>query len=95
MSEIKVTFGELAAAQQNVAATAQRISSRLDDLKRFVAPLAATWDGAAATDYQVKQKQWDTAAADLAQVLARIGAALGAANDNYQQVESANASRWQ
>ncbi|AEA27512.1 WXG100 family type VII secretion target [Pseudonocardia benzenivorans] len=95
MSEIKVTFGEIAAAQQNVAATAQRISGRLDELRRYLAPLAATWEGQAATDYRARQRQWDSAAADLASVLARIGAALGAANDNYQQVEQANARRWQ
>ncbi len=95
MSEIKVTFGELAVAQQNVAGTAQRIAAGLDELKRFLAPLAATWQGQAATDYQARQRQWDTAAADLASVLARIGVALGTAHENYQQVEQANARRWQ
>ncbi|NMI00411.1 WXG100 family type VII secretion target [Pseudonocardia acidicola] len=95
MSEIKVTFAELAVAQHNVAGTAQRIAARLDELKRFLAPLAATWEGQAATDYQARQRQWDTAAADLASVLARIGVALGTANDSYQQVEQANARRWQ
>ncbi|GEL16246.1 WXG100 family type VII secretion target [Pseudonocardia asaccharolytica] len=95
MSEIKVTFAELAAAQSNVATSVQRIFGRLDELKRFLAPLAATWEGQAATDYQARQRQWDTAAADLASVLTRISVALGAANDNYQQVERVNARRWQ
>lgn len=95
MSEIKVTFGELSVAQQSVASTSQRISSQLDELKRYLAPLAATWEGQAAQDYQVKQRQWDTAAADLTAVLAQIGVALGSANDNYQLVEQANARRWQ
>lgn len=95
MSEIKVTFGELAAAHAGVTSTAARITGRLDELKRFLAPLAATWEGAAAADYQARQRQWDVAAADLAAVLARIGAALGSANENYQQVENANARRWQ
>ncbi|MCW0214644.1 MAG: WXG100 family type VII secretion target [Pseudonocardia sp.] len=94
MSEIKVTFGELAAAQTSVAGTAQRINARLEDLRRRLAPLAATWQGRAATDYAAKQKQWDTAAADLNAVLARIGVALGTANDGYQQVERTNAARW-
>lgn len=94
MSEIKVSFGELAAAQQNVAATAQRISTQLEDLRRFLAPLAVGWQGEAATDYRVKQQRWDTAAADLAAVLAQIGVALGTANENYQLVEQANARRW-
>jgi len=95
MSEIKVTFGELSAAQQSAASTSQRISGQLDELKRYLAPLAATWEGQAAQDYQVKQRQWDTAAADLTAVLAQIGVALGSANDNYQLVEQANARRWQ
>ncbi|MBO0878555.1 MAG: WXG100 family type VII secretion target [Pseudonocardia sp.] len=94
MSEILVTFGEIAAAQQNVASTAQRLNAQLDELKRFLAPMVATWTGQAAEDYQVKQRQWDTAATDLNQVLAQIGVALGHANEGYQQVERANASRW-
>lgn len=94
MSEIKVTFGELAGAQQNVASTSQRMTAQLEDLKRFLAPMVATWSGQAAEDYQVKQRQWDTAAADLTAVLAQIGVAVGHANDGYQQVEAANARRW-
>jgi 6 kDa early secretory antigenic target len=92
--EIKVTFGALEAARSDVAGTAMRISGQLEELKRFLAPLVATWEGDAATEYGIKQRQWDTAAADLAAVLARIGAALGAANESYRQVEQANAARW-
>lgn len=95
MSEIRVSFGELSAAQQSVASTSHRISGQLDELKRYLAPLAATWEGQAAQDYQARQRQWDTAAADLTAVLAQIGVALGSANDNYQLVEQANARRWQ
>ena len=93
-SEIKVTFGALAAAQSDVSGTASRITTQLEDLRRFLAPMVATWDGAAAPDYQVRQKQWDTAAADLTAVLSQIGVALGAANDGYRQAEHANAARW-
>jgi WXG100 family type VII secretion target len=56
--------------------------------------MTATWQGEAAQDYQARQKQWDTAAADLAAVLAQIGVALGAANDSYRQAENINAARW-
>jgi 6 kDa early secretory antigenic target len=93
-SEIKVTFGALSTAQGDVAATASRITTQLDDLKRFLAPMVATWTGAAAQDYQAKQRQWDTAAADISAVLAQIGVALGAAHDSYRQVETTNAARW-
>lgn len=94
MPEIKVTFAALESARADVANTAARIQSRLDDLKRFLAPLAATWEGQAATEYQARQRQWDNAAAGLAAVLARIGVALGEAHDAYRQVEQTNAARW-
>ncbi len=94
MSEIRVAFGALEAARSDVAGTAGRISAQLDDLQRFLAPLVATWEGAAATQYRDAQRRWDAAAADLAAVLAQIGAALGTATDSYRQVEQANAARW-
>jgi 6 kDa early secretory antigenic target len=94
MPEILVTFGEIAAAQQNVTGTAQQMNAQLQDLQRMLAPLVAGWQGEAATDYQARKRQWDTAAADLNQVLTQIGTALGHANEGYQQVERANAARW-
>ena len=94
MPEIKVTFGALEVARTDVGATANRISGQLEELKRFLAPMVAGWEGQAATEYQATQRRWDMAAADLAAVLARIGVALGTANESYQQVERANAARW-
>jgi 6 kDa early secretory antigenic target len=94
MSEIRVSFAALESARADVAQTATRISGRLDELRRFLAPLAASWDGRAAQDYQARQRQWDTAATDLAAVLGQIGVAVAAANDGYRQVEQANAARW-
>src|SRR3954447_16386977 len=87
MSEIRVTFAALEAARTDVAGTATRISGRLDDLRRAVTPLAATWEGQAADEYRTRQRQWDTAAADLTRVLADIGRALGGAEDGYRATE--------
>jgi WXG100 family type VII secretion target len=94
MPEIKVTFGALDAARADVAGTATRIGTRLEDLRRLLAPLVATWEGQAAEEYRTAQRKWDTAAADLTAVLAQIGVALGSAHDGYRQVEQANAARW-
>jgi early secretory antigenic target protein ESAT-6 len=94
MPEIKVTFGALDAARADVAGTAGRMSSRLEDLKRLLAPLVATWEGQAAEEYRTAQRKWDTAATDLTAVLNQIGVALGQAHDGYRQVEQANAARW-
>jgi 6 kDa early secretory antigenic target len=94
MSEIKVTFGALEAARGDVGTTAARIAGRLDDLRRVVTPLAATWQGRAAEEYQGRQRQWDTAAADLTRVLTDIGRALGEAEAGYRATENANAALW-
>src|SRR4051794_41040056 len=94
MSEIRVTFAALEAARTDVAGTATRISGRLDDLRRAVTPLAATWEGQAADEYRTRQRQWDTAAADLTRVLADIGRALGGAEDGYRATERANTALW-
>jgi len=92
--EIMVTFGEISNAQSSVATTSRNINQQLDDLKAFLAPLVATWTGEAAESYQVKQRQWDTSAADLNQVLGQVGVALGTAHDNYRQAETTNTARW-
>ena len=79
MSEIRVAFAALETARADVVGTAARITGRLDDLRRAVVPLAAVWEGQAAQEYQGRQRQWDTAAADLTRVLADVGRALGEA----------------
>lgn len=93
-SEIKVTYGEIAAGQDAVAGTSRSVQQQLDDLKSYLAPLVASWTGAAAESYTVHQTQWDTAAADLNQVLAQIGVALGVANDNYRSADASAEARF-
>jgi 6 kDa early secretory antigenic target len=94
VSEVAVNFGSLDEAQGNIASTSQRVAAELDDLRQFVARLTAAWDGAAREAYQVEQTKLDQAAAELNQVLAQIGTAVGTANTSYQAAERANASRF-
>lgn len=94
MTEIKVTFSGLATAQADIAGATGRIQQQLDDLKRYLAPMVATWDGEAATFYRERQRTWDTSAADLAAVLAQIGQALGMANERYRTAEGSNRDLW-
>ncbi|MFP5019845.1 WXG100 family type VII secretion target [Pseudonocardia phyllosphaerae] len=92
--EIKVTFSALDGARADVAATAGRIRTQLEDLRRYLAPMVGTWTGQAAADYQAVQQRWDTSAAGLNDTLDRIGVALGRAHDAYRATEQANAARW-
>ncbi|MCT2587404.1 WXG100 family type VII secretion target [Actinophytocola gossypii] len=94
MSEIKVTFGGLEAASASITSNAQKVQGSLDDLKSYLQPLVATWTGEASEAYQNHQRQWDTAAADLQQVLAAIGTAVQRAADDYRDGERNNAGRW-
>jgi WXG100 family type VII secretion target len=89
-----VTFAELANAAQTIQSTSNNLNSRLDDLKSQLTPIASSWSGTAAENYQVQQRKWDQAQADLNQVLQAISKAVESAHDAYQQTESANAQSW-
>lgn len=91
---IKVTFGGLEAAAGNITTQSQKVQSSLDDLKAYLAPLVSSWTGLAAENYNAHQKKWDTAAADLQQVLAAIGTAVNNAAQDYRDGERTNAGRW-
>lgn len=92
--QIKVTFGQLQATQEQVQGTVASVNGLLGDLKSYLAPMVATWTGQAAENYNAKQAQWDQASNDLNEVLAAIGRALGSANEGFQTTENQNASRF-
>ncbi|NHC44035.1 WXG100 family type VII secretion target [Motilibacter aurantiacus] len=94
MSEILVTFSAISQGQADVASTASNLNGQLADLKSYLAPMVSTWTGAAAENYNAKQRQWDEAAAELNSILEQIGRALGAAGDDFQAAENSNASIW-
>ena len=75
---IKYDFGLIEGARADIQNSSNNINTKLADLKSFLAPLVASWDGAAAEAYQAAQAKWDGAAQDLNQVLAAIGTAVGA-----------------
>ena len=93
-SGITVTFGTVSQAQGDVTATVGRMNEKHNDLRNFIAPLVASWEGGASADYQALQKRWDTAAQDLNAVLGQISQMLGQAHDGYRATESANAGAW-
>jgi 6 kDa early secretory antigenic target len=91
---IKVTFGGLQSAAGSISSSASKISGSLDDLKQYLAPLVAGWTGNASEQYNAHQRQWDTAAADIQQVLAAIGTAVQRAAEDYMDGERQNAARF-
>lgn len=92
--QIKVSFAGLSQGAADITRSANLIQSHLDQLKQDLAPLVADWTGQASEQYQAHQKDWDTAAHDLQQVLAAIGTAVQRAGEDYADGERNNASRW-
>lgn len=92
--QIKVTFGAIATAVSDTSTTANQMNQQLDDLKRYLSPLVASWTGQAATDYQALQSKWDTSATALTQILQQISTTLQTSHDNYNTAEQTNSSIW-
>lgn len=91
---ILVTFGAIAGAQSDTAATAAALNQELSDLQAYLAPLIASWEGSARDAYRNYQNQWNQAQEELNGVLSQISAALGVAHENYLSAENANQQMW-
>ena len=94
MDQIGADFGRLGATQSHIVSTSANVNGQLADLKAYLAPLVATWEGEAAASYQALQQKWDRSAEDLNLVLQRIGAALAETNSDFQAAEKSNAARF-
>lgn len=94
LEEKGANFAKLAATSQHIGTTGTAINGQLADLKTFLRPMVATWDGSAATNYKMLQDKWDASADSLNLVLMRLGVALDSANQGMQATEAANAGRF-
>lgn len=89
-----VTFGSVEQAASDVDSVAGQIAQELQDLKTYLAPLVATWEGSASGDYQALQNRWNQNADDLHKVLTEIAGNLRIAATNYTSAETTNSSIW-
>lgn len=94
MTVIKYGFGSLAGAAADIESSSLKIGAQLDDLKSRLAPMVSTWGGESAESYQAHQAKWDTAAAELNQILTTIGRAVDDGNQRMQAVNTAAANSW-
>lgn len=92
--QIGADFARLGVTQQHIAQTVGSMNNTLSDLKAFISPLVATWEGEASAQYQALQARWDSAATDLNAVLGQISTALAETNTQFQATERANAARF-
>ncbi|SHN03300.1 WXG100 family type VII secretion target [Cryptosporangium aurantiacum] len=90
--EIAVNFASLTKAAEDIQGAIGKMTSELDALERGVQPLIATWDGEAKAAYLVRKRGWDSASADLTQLLTGIKAAVMKSAEIMAAREKQNAS---
>lgn len=91
---IGYNHAQIAALTGDVLGSAQSLQSRLDDLKAYIAPLVAEWQGEAAQQYGQHQAEWNRAADSLQNMLRAVASAAGRGNDAMQAADRAAAGAW-
>ncbi len=91
MGEMKVDFGALAQASDDLRKTADNIDNELNQLESALKPLIASWEGSAQEAYGAAQMEWDKAAANMKEIAAKMGLAVKTAGEQYEQGEKKNA----
>ncbi|RIV34355.1 WXG100 family type VII secretion target [Micromonospora radicis] len=92
--EIRYNFAGLNAAADSCGSSSRNMTSELEGLKTGIAPLLATWDGDAREAYFQRQREWESAANDLRDLLGRIERALRESAAKMQARESANRAKF-
>jgi WXG100 family type VII secretion target len=92
--DVRVNFGAMQQGVSDIQVRYNAINQKLEDLKNYLAPMRATWDGSAREAYDAKQVQWDQAADGLQGVLQTLGTGLNAAHDDFHSGETRNTNMW-
>ncbi|SNT44453.1 WXG100 family type VII secretion target [Rhodococcoides kyotonense] len=92
--EIRYNFGSIADLTSGMTVKWQSLNEKLDEIKSSIQPLVATWQGADADAYQVRQGEWNAAQAELNTVLQSLIGAVSAGNQKMIEQEALNRSRF-
>lgn len=92
--QITYNHGSIDALVGQVSQASTQLRGTLDDLKQYLAPLVAEWDGAAAAAYQIHQNDWDQAAAALQAMLSEISRAAMQGNQGMAEADRVAANGW-
>lgn len=87
---MRYVFGAIDQVSAQIDAKQAALNAKLDELRQIISPLVADWEGAASESYQDKQRQWDSAALELNQMLEQVGTAVSRGNADMQAREAAN-----
>lgn len=90
----RVQFGTMEQGQADFARTYSSLQNTVSALDSQLRAHLASWDGSAQQAYYQAKTAWDTAMADMANVVNQLSAVIGTANANYTAAERANTSMW-
>jgi WXG100 family type VII secretion target len=86
-SNFRAELSTMQVAAQHVYEVNAQIQSQLSNLLARLDPLMSTWQGSAATSFQVLKDRWHQDALHLNQALKGIGDGLVKVHGNYQATE--------
>jgi WXG100 family type VII secretion target len=89
-SNFRTELSTMQAASQHVFDVNAQIQSQLSNLLARLDPLMGTWQGSAATSFQVLKDRWHQDATQLNAALRGIGEGLVKVHGNYQATEEAS-----
>jgi WXG100 family type VII secretion target len=89
-SNFRTDLATMQAASQHVFDVNAQIQSQLSNLLARLDPLTATWQGSAATSFQVLKERWHQDATQLNAALRAIGDGLVKVHGNYEATEQAS-----
>lgn len=90
----RVMFGALEQGQADFQRTYASLQSEIESLESQLSTNLGEWVGSAQQAYHEAQAVWNGAMANMQSVLQQLGSVIGTANENYQQAEAVNTSRW-
>jgi WXG100 family type VII secretion target len=88
---ISVDHPALRQAAADLARAVGASEERIDRLAAELAPLNAEWYGSAQEAYLEARAVWESAQREMRLLLARLGAAVGAAQEAYRSADQAGA----
>jgi 6 kDa early secretory antigenic target len=90
-----VNFVEMRAGSDAIDKALLALDRQLHELEAAARPLVSDWSGSAQQAYEVRQRQWRQAAADLTVMLRDIRRALDDSAVGYHDAEVSNTRRFE
>ena len=92
MQPITVDYVAMEEAASAIQSASSAINSKLSDLASQLKKLQ--WDGEDRNAYMAHQAKWDSAVADMNQILNKLGGAVQEARGGYGATETSGANAW-